>query len=161
MRFNGRWWKQLPRIQKMSDFTKNPGPANGAATNHKAVYPITIEVQARFFGRSNISVSNYGNVHAWIIFYRPDQIPVGLPRVHLRTGTTVNGQGLNAHILQLLGQGTYNFAVLVPSQTCFYTHRQLYRLHDFFGDLQQAGHIAQHTRTGSLHGNLFYGTAKI
>src|SRR5690554_1311955 len=113
MRFDGWWRKQLPRIQKVSDFTKNPGPANGAATNHNAVYPITIEVQTCFFGRSNISVSNYGNMHARIVFNRPDQIPVGLPRVHLRTGTTVNGQGLNAHSLQLLGQGAYNFAVLV------------------------------------------------
>ena len=39
------------------------------------------------------------NLYAWIVFHFPNQCPVGLTLIHLCTGTSVNAQSFNTHIL--------------------------------------------------------------
>ena len=72
------------------------------------------------------------------------QGPVGFTGVHLRTGAAVDGQCLDAAILQLLGKFHDDFMVLVPSQTGFYRDRNLYRIHYGTGDFQHLGDILKH-----------------
>ena len=58
-----------------------------------------------------------------ITFHFPDKGPVGLSGIHLAAGAPVDGERLNAAVLQLLGQCGDDKLFLIPSQTGFYGDR--------------------------------------
>ena len=123
--FQGWGCHQFSGMQVVFNLPKNPGIANGCATNHDAIYAIPVFIFQRFLWTINISIAKNGNMDAGIIFYFGNQRPVGLTFIHLRAGAAMDGKGFDAYILQSLGYFYNVFALLVPTQPGFYGYRQL------------------------------------
>ena len=88
-------------------------------------------------------------MHARILLYLSNQCPVCLACVHLAAGTAVDGQGLDAHVLQSLGQFHDDLRVLVPSQAGLDSHGKFHGLHDLACDLYHLIRFTHHARAGT------------
>ena len=68
---------------------------------HDRINVVSVECVLCFFSRINIAVTNDGNVNLWMGFDFSNDVPIGFICVHLRTSATMNGEGLDATVLQL------------------------------------------------------------
>ena len=84
----------------------------------------------------DVAVADDGDVYARIPLHLADESPVGLTCVHLCAGTTVDGQGADAAILQLLGQGDDNFVFGIPAEAGFHGDGYLHRVDHGAGDFE-------------------------
>ena len=96
--------QRLARREVMFHLAEDPGAADAASANHYAVYAIVVEALFALLGGHHVAVANDGDRHAWVALHLANQAPVGLACVHLRTGATMDGEGCDAAVLQLLGQ---------------------------------------------------------
>ena len=85
-----------------------------------------------------------------IALHLANKCPVGIARVHLTTGTTVDGQCLNATILQLFGQRGNDELFMVPTQTGLHRNGELYGLYNLLRNLQHLGDVLEHASTSTL-----------
>ena len=132
----------------MLHFAEYPGPADTAASYHNRIYTISLKALFGTSGRSHIAVSYNRYVHTWVILDFSYQSPVCLACIHLRTGTSVNGQCRNAAILQLLCQVHYYFMIGIPSQSGFHGDRYFDCIYHGTGYFQHLGDILQHAGSG-------------
>ena len=98
---------------------------------------------------------------AGIALYLTDERPIGLARVHLTAGATMNGQSLNATILQLLRQFGDDELFVVPAQACLHGDGQFHGIHHLAGDLQHLGYILQHSGSSTLASHLLHRTTEV
>ena len=100
-------------------------------------------------------------MHARVVFHFADQRPVGFSRVHLCTGTSVDGQCGNAAVLQLLGQIDDDLMVGIPAQPGFYGNRYFHGIYYGAGDFKHFRNILQHSGTGAFSGYFLYGASEV
>ena len=73
----------------------------------------------------------------------------------------MDGQRLDASLLQLFSQGGDDELLVVPSQTGLDGDRYLYGLYHLLRNLQQLGNILQHAGTGPFASHLLDRTAEV
>ena len=97
-----------------------------------------------------------------ILLHLADERPVGLAGVHLRPGASVDGQGLDAAVLQLFGQGGDDAVSVVPSQAGLHGHGRIgYGIDHGPRDFQHQGNVLQHAGSGALAGHALHGAAEV
>ena len=90
-----------------------------APAYHSAIQTIAVLHFHGALGRINISVTKNRNMYPGIFLYPGNRPPVGIPFIHLHTGSPVNGYGFNTHILQSFCY-FYNFyGIMIPAQPGF------------------------------------------
>src|SRR5580658_1913568 len=109
----------------MPDLAEYPGVADRRATDHDAVDAKTFPVIRGFFRAVDIAVAKDGNMEAGIVFYPPDKGPIRLALVKLAAGTAVDGQGLNARVLEAFSDRFDVLVILIPAQPCLDGHGQI------------------------------------
>ena len=102
-----------------------------------------------------------GDVYTRVLLHLADEGPVGFARVHLRAGTAMDGQGADAAILQLLGQGDDNLMLGIPAEAGLDGDGYLHRIDYGAGNLQHQRDILEHTRSGSLAGHALHGATEV
>ena len=85
-------------------FGEEPRGAEGSATDHDGVHTVFVETFLRTFRRTYIAVSYDGYMHARVVLHFADQGPVRFAAVHLRPSATVDGEFLDAAILESFGE---------------------------------------------------------
>ena len=73
----------------------------------------------------------------------------------------MNGQRLDATILQLFSQLGDDELLVVPAEARLHRDGQADRLHHLLRHLQQLRNVLQHTRPGTLPGHLLHRTAEV
>src|SRR5690606_942988 len=96
---NGWAGQVLAGLEEMLDFPENPRITNGSTANHDAIHLILHTPSSSLFHAVHIAVAENRDTDARIAFDLTDQVPVGLPLIHLRAGTAMGAQRLNPHIL--------------------------------------------------------------
>ena len=110
-------------------FAENPRLSDTRTSDHYTVYPVTLKGFFTPFGRCDVAVTDNGDMHAWVFFYGADERPVGLAGVHLCTCASVDREGCNAAVLQLLGQFDDNAMIGIPAKTRLYRYGNIYGFH--------------------------------
>ena len=128
-------------VEIVTHLFKDPGLPKRCPANHDSIYAKTLESLFGFLRRSNVAIANDRNVDARIVFHLANQRPISISGVHLTACAAVNGQRLDATILQLFGQFGDNKIVFIPSQACFYSHRRMHRLDHLSGYFQQKRYV--------------------
>ena len=129
--FGDAWREAFPNL------LENPWSSEGGATYHHGIHPIALKGKPGFFGCGDVTVSDNRDMDAGITFHFPDERPVGLSRIHLTAGAPVDGERLNATVLQLFGQCGDDELFLIPSQTGFHSDGRIDGLHHFAGNIQK------------------------
>ena len=140
---------------------EDPRTAKGGAAHHDGIHAIAFEGRLGLLGRGDVAVADDGDVDARVALHLANQGPVGLAGVHLCAGAAVDGQRLDAAVLQLLGQLGDDELVLVPAQARLHGNGQLHGVHHLLGDLQQFGDVLQHAGAGALASHLLHRTAEV
>ena len=73
----------------------------------------------------------------------------------------MDGEGLYAAVLQLLGQLGDDEVVVVPAQSCLGGDGSLHGVDHGTGDVEHQRHVAQHAGPGALAGHLLHGAAEV
>ena len=97
--FKAEWRQFLPCFQIMLYFLEYPGTSEAGTTDHDGIYSVAVKHSLQRWGVVTSPLPMIRNVHPLIVLYFSDQCPVCFSGVHLRTGSTVNGQCGNAAIL--------------------------------------------------------------
>ena len=148
-------------VERQLPATENPRTAEGGTAYHDAIDAVLAEGTVGIVQRPDVAVADDGNVDAGIALHVTDECPVGLAGVHLATGAPVDGQCLDATVLQLFGQLGDDELLVVPAQTGLGRHRQTDGIYDLTGNLQHLRDVLQHTGTGTLTSHLLHGTAEV
>ena len=96
--------------------TEYPRTAEGRSANHHSVDAVCVEGPVSIVQRLDVAIANDRDMDARITLYLTDKRPVGIARVHLTAGATMNGQCLDAAVLQLFSQGGDDELFVVPAQ---------------------------------------------
>ena len=78
---------------------EDPGLTDGSTADHHPIDAVAIEGKSGLFARGDIPVADDGYVHTGIVLDGADERPVSLTGVHLSSGTSVDGEGLDTYIL--------------------------------------------------------------
>ena len=99
-------------IEIMLYFRKN----HGRPIEPRPIITASTPYRLKHFQRSGfyITVSIVG-IRTLVVFTLTNQRPIIITFIHLRTGTTMNCQSLNATILQLFSQIYNDFIIVVPT----------------------------------------------
>ena len=109
----------------------------------------------------DVAIAYNRNMYTWVPLYLTNQCPVGVASIHLTTGSSVDGQGFDATILQLFCQLSNNELFVVPTQTCLYCDGQTHGFYYFLGDLQHLGNVLKHTSASTLARNLLHRASEV
>ena len=149
-------------IQQIPYLTEYPRPSKRSPPYHDSIHAITFKTFTCPLRSRDVPIPNYRNMHTRIILYLTNQSPVGLTCVHLRTGSPMNGERLNATVLQLLGQVNDYLMVVIPSQACLHRYQcPWHSIYDSTGDSQHLRHVLQHTCSSPLACHFLYGATEI
>ena len=148
-------------VQIVTHFFKDPRLSKGCSTNHNGIYAKTLKSLFGFLGRGYVAISNDRNVDARIVFYLTNQRPISVSGVHLTARAAMDGQRLDATVLQLLGQFGDNKIVFIPSQACLHSHRCMHCLDHLSGNFQQKRYVTQHASTRTFACHLLNRTSKV
>ena len=132
--FGGEGRKLFARFQIVFHFLEYPRPSEAGAAYHDGVHTVALETLEGTLRGGDVAVTDDGDVYARILLHLADEGPVGFARVHLRAGTAMDGQGADAAILQLLGQGDDNFVFGIPAEAGFHGDGYLHRVDHGAGD---------------------------
>src|SRR5579863_6480584 len=113
----GRRRQTFPGIQIMPGLAEDPGITDRRAADHDAVDPKAVLVIRGFFGTVDIAIAEDRDLDPGVVFYPAYEGPVRFSFVKLTSGTAVNGQGLNAGILETFGDGFDVLVVVIPAQS--------------------------------------------
>ena len=119
--------------------TEYPGAAEGGTANHDSINAVGVKGTVGIAERLDVAIADDGYMDARIPFDFTYQRPVGLTRVHLASGSSVNGQCLDTAVLQLFGQRGDAELFVVPAQTRLGGHRHSDGIDHLAGNLQQLG----------------------
>ena len=78
---------------------ENPWSSKGSSTNHHCIYAVAIKGKFGFLRGGNIAVADDRNMDAGIVLHLSDEAPVSFARIHLATGSAVDGERLDSAIL--------------------------------------------------------------
>ena len=98
-----RQWGCTRIVEIITDFLEYPRSAEGGSANHHGIHAIAIEGKLGFLRSGDVTIADDRDVDARIVLHLSDEAPVCLARVHLASGSAMDGKGLDATILQLLG----------------------------------------------------------
>ena len=96
-----------------------------------------------------------------VALHLANERPVGIARIHLTTGTAVDGQRLNAALLQLFGQRGDDELFVVPTQASLNGNGQANGVDHALCDLEHLGDVLQHACTSTLAGDFLHRTAEV
>ena len=102
-----------------------------------------------------------GDLNARIVFYGGNEAPVGLAFVELRTRATMDAEGGDAHVLQVLGYFHNVFAIVVPAEAGLHGDGQGGATHAGGGEAHHQVHVFEYGRAGAFAHNLFHRTAEV
>src|SRR5574344_1455248 len=148
-------------VQIVAHLLEYPWPSEGGTPNHDGIHSVAFKALLGTLGGGDVAIADDGDMDAWIAFHLADERPVSIACVHLRTGTTVDGERLYAAVLQLLCQRGDNQFVTAPAQPGFDGDGDADRLDHLACDVEHQRDVAQHARTGTLARHLLYRTAEI
>lgn len=94
-------------------------------------------------------------------FTSPMSVQSASPVYICDRSAAVNGQRLNAAILQLLGQIGNNVVLLVPSQSRLGRDGNVDRLDNVACDVEHQRNVPQQSSAGAFSGHLLHGTAEV
>ena len=86
-------------VERKGLTTEQPRTTEGGAPNHDGIDAVAVESSIGLSNGMDIAIANNGNVDAGIALHLANERPVGLARIHLTAGATVDGQRLDAAIL--------------------------------------------------------------
>ena len=121
---------------------------------HYSVHSVAIETLRGLLRTVDVSVAYYRDVHPRILLHLADESPVSLAPVHLLPGSAVYGQGLDATVLQPLGQFHYDLGTFIPAQTGLDGNGLTDSLHDCLGNGHHLVWLTHHAGTCSPAGYL-------
>ena len=145
----------------MAHLLEDPRLPDGRTAYHDGIHAVGVEGATSLFARGDIAVADDGDVHAGIVLHRPDERPVSLPRVHLGTGTAMDGKRLDAAVLQCLRQLDDDPTIVVPAEARLDRHGDLHRLDDLTYDLQHQGGATKHPAASALTCHPLDGAAEV
>ena len=151
----------LARLEQVLDFLEYPRPSEGGTSHQDAIDARFLEALLGNLCRCDIAVADDGNVDARILLHLADQRPVGFSGVHLRTRAPMDGQCLDAAVLQLLSQCGDDLVLAVPAQTRLHGHRQMHGIDHGSCDFEHQWDVTQHSCTGTLARHALHGAAEI
>ena len=152
----------LPEFeQSLFMAVENPRTAEGGSANHHRIYAVALEGKLGFLWSRNIAVTDDRNMDAGIVFHLSDEAPVGFTRVHLASGSAVDGECLYSAILQLLGKLGDDEVIAIPTQSGFHGYGHVDRFYYFSGDVEHQRNIAEHSGSGTLSGNLLHRATEV
>ena len=91
-------------VEQVAHLLEYPWAAEGGASYHYGIHTVAVEGIAGLLGSADVAVADNGDVDARIALHLAYQRPVGIARVHLCPCASVNGERLNAAVLQCLSQ---------------------------------------------------------
>ena len=159
--FGGERGKLFARLQVMLHFLEYPRPSEAGTAYHDGVHAVALEALEGTLRGGDVAVADDGDVYARILLHLADEGPVGFARVHLRAGTAVDGQGADAAVLQLFGQGDDNLVLGIPAEAGLHGNGYLHRIDHGAGDLQHQRDVLEHARSGSLARHALHGTTEV
>ena len=115
-------------VERQLTATEEPRTAKGGATHHNGIDTIVLKVAVGIVQRLDVTITDNGNVDARITLHLADESPVSLAGVHLAACATVDGQRLDATVLQLLGQRGDGELFVVPPQAGLHGDGKMHRL---------------------------------
>src|ERR1035437_7997929 len=113
------------------------------SSNHNAIHTITVFLFQCLLRRIYIAITYNRNMHAGIVFNLSNEGPIGLSFVHLRTGSPMNSDGLDAEILQPFGNLYNLFTAVVPAKAGLYGYRKMCCFDHSFCNRHHTGNIFQ------------------
>ena len=123
--------------------------AEARAAHHDPVHAVAVEHLLRALRGIDVAVADDGNVHPGIVLDFADEGPVGLALVHLAAGAAVDGEGLDAHVLQPFGEVHDDLGAVVPAQAGLHRDGCLDGFHDGFRDGDELVRLAHHAAAGA------------
>lgn len=148
-------------VEQVAHLLEYPWAAEGGASYHDGIHSVTVESVAGLFGGADVAVADNRDVYAWVALHLAYQRPVGFARVHLGTCASVNGERLDAAVLQSFCQIGYDEIVGVPAQTRLHGDGSVYCLHHIACNVEQKRYVLQHSGTGTLASHLLYGATEV
>ena len=91
-------------VEHVAHFLEYPWAAEGGASYHHGIHSVAVEGVACLFGSADVAIAYYRDMYARIALHLAYQRPVGIARVHLGARSAVNGECLDAAVLQSLCQ---------------------------------------------------------
>ena len=148
-------------MDSLTHLFEYPWTAEGSPAHHHSIHPIALKGKACLFACGDVAVADDRDMYARVVLHLAYQGPVRLPRVHLRTRPTMDGERTDATVLQLFSERGDDKVVGVPSQSSLHRHGQVHRLHHLPCDLQEQRNVLQHSGAGTLARHLFHRAAEV
>ena len=142
-------------------FLEYPRAAEGGTPNHHSIHPIAFEGIQGSLARGDVTVANDRDAHTRVLLHLADERPVCLTRVHLCSRTAMDGERLDARILELFCQRYNNLVTFVPAQASLGRDGYIDGLHHGACNFEHARHILQESGTGALAGHALHGTTEV
>ena len=98
---------------------------------------------------------------AGVVLHLTYETPVGFTRVHLASGSAVDGERLDSAILQLLGKLGDDEVLAIPTQSGFHGYGHIHRLHHFSCNIQHQRNISEHSGSRTFSGNLLHRATEV
>lgn len=148
-------------VEQVAHLLEYPWAAEGGASYHDGIHSVAVEGVACLLGSADVAVADDGDVYARIALHLAYQRPVGFARVHLGTCASVNGERLDAAVLQSFCQIGYDEIVGVPSKARLHGDGRVYCLHHIACYVEQQRYVLQHSGSCSLASHLLHGAAEV
>ena len=91
----------LLRVDILPHLLEYPRMTKGSPSHHHGVYTIVVKGLFRLLWCGDVTIANDWDMNTRVVFHRFYQGPVSIAGIHLAARTSVNGQSLNAAVLQL------------------------------------------------------------
>lgn len=158
---NIRTGEDFSGCHEVFDLIKNPWITDRGTTDHDTVYAKGFFILKGFVWRVNVSIAKDGDFDIRVGFDLCDGVPVGNALIHLLAGTAVDGERLDACILQPEGYLYDTDAAIIPAKAGFDSNREGNLLHDLAGHALHFGNVEEDARTSAFAGDFFYRAAVI
>ncbi len=158
---HGKIRQQFARFEVVFYLAEYPGLANSRPAYHDAVDAVFVKGFFGFFGRGDVAVAEYRYFYPGVAFHPGNRLPVGFTGIHLRAGTPVYRQGLDADVLQAFGNVFDDDVFAIPAETSFRRYGDFNGIHNLPGHLHHQGDVFQHSRPRSFLRHAFHRTTEI
>ena len=152
---------RLARLEVVLHLLEDPGLADGSTPDHHGIDAVGVEGTLHLFARGDVTIADDRDVHAGILLHLADERPVGRAGVHLGAGTAVDGEGLDAHVLEGFGELDDDLTIVVPAEAGLHGDGDLHGLDDLADDMEHDVGAAKHTATSALASDTLDGAAEV
>ncbi len=122
-----RGWKQLPGVEMVGDFPKNPGISLRGPADHDAISAGVAHDLCSLLGSGDVAIGNDGDAHGVIELCYGVEFQFAFQPSGARS--SMNGQGLNATVLRDAGNGEAIALVGGPAGADLQGDRYIHRRH--------------------------------